>query len=220
MLFPFESLCGNSIVPALPVTQARRADVVYAITRLLALIRFLTDVIAQRLSGSVISAWRAVFVSGNGYAGRSAVSGRPIRFSIPRVSSSAWPSFGSEADRAARVSSSGSAPHRNRFLAADQQRVRARRAWGPIWGAARKRYCLHPSYTISGVTPLPSPEAIILTALAALAGIAAIRRRVRGRANPSRPSRTHEPLIRQNHQDWKDAVYNPKEHRRPRPPCG
>lgn len=23
----------------------------------------------------------------------------------------------------------------------------------------------------------------------------------------------HEPLIRQNHQDWKDAVYNPKEHR-------
>lgn len=63
---------------------------------------------------------------------------------------------------------------------------------------------------------MPSPEVIILTALAVLVSIAAIRRRARGRASPSRPPRVHEPLIRQDHQDWKDAVYNPKEHRRDR----
>lgn len=67
-------------------------------------------------------------------------------------------------------------------------------------------------------------EVAILAALAVLAVVLAIRRRrvVRGIPRNSRTSRRAsvtgpEPLIRQNHQDWKDAVYNPKEHRRT--PC-
>lgn len=58
---------------------------------------------------------------------------------------------------------------------------------------------------------------VVLAALAVLAVVLAIRRRARGKPRNPQTSRSatanHEPLIQQNHQDWKDAVYNPKEHR-------
>jgi hypothetical protein len=62
-------------------------------------------------------------------------------------------------------------------------------------------------------------EALVLVALAIVVSVAAIRRRARARARAKLAKNSHEPLIRQNHQDWKDSVYNPKDHRSPRPPC-